>query len=88
MTGAGHSHPQRHPGDGWLPRAEHVWINHVSGLTEAHLPGLLLAWRRHPARPAEWQGWVIYAELGSAAGGGGPFIRQSWVEATGIQPRG
>ncbi|RLV49487.1 hypothetical protein D9V37_05980 [Nocardioides mangrovicus] len=74
--------------DGWLPRAEHVWIRHHS-VDQPQLPGLLLAWRRAgtEGRRARWEGWVIYVELGPPAHDAGPFVRQGWLGASGITPR-
>lgn len=78
----GHSHPQRHPDTEWIARCEHVFITHIGSTP---IPGLLCAWRRHPVRTLEWQGWVIFAELDAT---GEPYVRQSWVEAGGIQRLG
>lgn len=69
-----------------LPRAEHVLVSDVQVWGDRKAPGLLLGWRRDDA--GRWWGWVISAELGSGASGGGPYVRQGWVRAESIERLG
>lgn len=67
-----------------IPRAEHVWVTDVQVWGDRRAPGLLLGWRRDD--DGSWWGWVVSAQLGVDAQGGGPYVRQIWAPAAQIVP--
>jgi hypothetical protein len=81
----GHTNPAT-PDDG--RRAVHVWVRRPGYNGEEQLPGLLLMWRpgRTRSGASRWEGWVVFAATGHPEGGG-PVLRQEWVEAAAISLR-
>lgn len=68
-----------------VPRAEHVWVVDVQVWGDRQAPGLLLAWDR---REDGWWAHVIVVQLGNGSQGGGPYVKQLWLQAAAIRPAG